>query len=214
MIIEKTVVGELGTNCYFAGAPGELLVIDPGANAELLYSKILKNGYKVKYILLTHCHCDHIGATEKLRELTGAKIGVFSGDKDAFSNPDANLSAYFSEKLTLSPPDFTFTEGDVLTSGEFAFKVIHTPGHTSGSVCFLCDKHLFCGDTLFRLSYGRYDFPTGSLSDIIYSINEKLFALEDDVLCYPGHGENTTIGFEKRENVISEMSEMFDGNRL
>lgn len=204
MIIEKTVVGELGTNCYFAGDADELFVIDPGSNAQELYSKITDRGYKVKYILLTHCHYDHINAAESLKEQTHAKIGIFEGEKDSFLNPDITLSAYFGSGKVENEPDFTFKDGEVLKSGDFEFTVIHTPGHTNGSICFLCGNTLFCGDTLFYLSYGRYDFPTGNFYDLSHSINKKLFSLSDDVVCLPGHGEETSIGFEKLHNPIAD----------
>lgn len=203
MITDITVVGELGTNCYFAGDKNELFVIDPGSDADVLINKIKENGYKVKYILLTHCHFDHIGAIEALKKETGAKIGIFAGEKEHFLNPSFTLSSYFGDAKKENEPDFTFSDGEILKSGKYGFKVIHTPGHTSGSVCFLADKTLFSGDTLFYLSFGRYDFPSGNLSDLSKSINDKLFMLDDDVVCYPGHGEKTTIGFEKQNNPLS-----------
>lgn len=203
MITDITVVGDLGTNCYFAGDKNELFVIDPGADADVLLEKIKKNGYKAKYILLTHCHYDHIGAASRIKAETNAKIGIYDGEKDNFLNPSVTLSAYFGDAKKEAEPDFTFSDGEILKSGEFEFKVIHTPGHTSGSVCLLSGNTLFSGDTLFYLSFGRYDFPTGNLSDLSKSVNQKLFALNDDVVCYPGHGEKTTIGFEKQNNPLS-----------
>lgn len=204
MIIERYEVGSLGTNCYFAGDKDELFVIDPGAGSKKLYEKITEKGYKVKYILLTHCHFDHIGGASELKELTKAKIGVFEGEKENYKNPFVNLSGMFGGPVLKDEPDFVFSEGDVLKSGDFSFSVIHTPGHTNGSVCFLSGNTLFSGDTLFYLSYGRYDFPTGNFQDLKNSINKKLFTLPDSVVCHPGHGDKTTIGFEKKYNEIRD----------
>lgn len=209
MIVEKNVVGSLEANCYFVGDKDELFIIDPGDMAEELYLKIQKKGYKVKYILLTHCHFDHIGAACELKALSGAKIGVAKTEKDNYENPDINLSSFFGEQSKRPAHDFTFEDGDVLKSGNFEFLVIETPGHTSGSVCFYAGNRIFCGDTLFYLSYGRYDLPTGDYTSLKRSINDKLFCLPADTICYCGHGQETTIGYEKLYNPIAEKDGKF-----
>lgn len=206
MIIKKIVVGELEANCYLAGSGDELFVIDPGADTDKIYSEIYKNGYKVKNILLTHCHYDHMGAAKALKERTGAKIGILDVEAEGYLSPAVNLSSHFGVFVPQPLPDFTFSDGDVLKSGKYEFKVIHTPGHTRGSVCFLSGLSLFSGDTLFYRSYGRFDLPTGNFADIVLSVDKTLLSLDDDIDVYPGHGRETKIGFEKKYNDLSGKS--------
>ena len=206
MIIEGTEVGQLSTNCYFAGDARELFVIDPGDEAQLLYDEITKSNYSVKYILLTHCHFDHCGAAQELSRLTGAPIAVYAGEAKSYTSPGVNLSATFGVTEPLPAPDILLHDGERISSGKYEFTVIHTPGHTEGSICFLCGRALFGGDTLFYMSYGRCDLPTGDFNKIKSSINKRIFPLGDNITVYPGHGRSTTIGFEKRYNELSEVS--------
>lgn len=200
MITEKIVVGNLQENCYLAGDSDALCVIDPGDEADRILSVIEEKGYKVKYILLTHCHFDHVGAVYEIKEATGAKLVMPEAEKENYLSKNVSLSRFFGGGIKKTEPDILLKDGESIKAGNAEFKMILTPGHTSGSCSYLCENVLFSGDTLFDGSIGRTDFPTGDFSLIIKSINEKLFTLDDDVCVYSGHGEETTIGREKREN--------------
>ncbi len=200
MIVEKIEVGKLATNCYLAGSPEALIVIDPGDEAERILAYVSEKGYKVKYVVLTHCHYDHIGAAAAILNATGAKLILGEKEKENYQNRRVSLCGYFSATPELKEPDRLVCEGDTITSGEYTFTVLETPGHTSGSMSLLCEDKLFSGDTLFYLSVGRADFPTGDMDVLVSSIREKLFTLPDSATVYPGHGEVTNIGFEKLHN--------------
>lgn len=181
-----------GENTYIITENGMSAVIDPGVP----FNDIINSAENIKYILLTHCHYDHIEALVELKEKTGALV-VFS-EENNLNNEDVNLSAYVYGKNIGTEPDILVSDGEVL---EFLnIKCIKTPGHTSCGMCYLLENNLFSGDTLFRESIGRCDLPTGNFEEIKNSIKEKLYTLSDDVLVYPGHGESTTIGYEKKYN--------------
>ena len=202
MIFEKLNVGHMGVNCYIVGDCDEVFVIDPGGHPERICNHIKQNNYCVKYIILTHCHFDHILAAEKVKIATGAKLIVGQNEAENLADNTVNMTARFVKTPFALTPDLYVTEGDILYSGKYAFTVIETPGHTSGSICLYCPKEniLFSGDTLFRSSVGRSDFPTGNQKDLINSIQEKLFTLPEDTIVYPGHDSETSIEFEKNHN--------------
>jgi len=202
MIFEKIKVGCMGVNCYIVGAKDELFLIDPGDHAEQICEVIDKNNYRVKYIILTHCHFDHILAANKVKHLTGAKIVVGLKEAENIANNTVNMTERFSKLPFSLTPDCFVTEQDVLHSGEYTFTVLETPGHTSGSICLYCSEKniLFSGDTLFRCSIGRSDFPTGNQTVLLNSIKKKLLTLPGNTLVYPGHDADTTIEFEKNNN--------------
>ncbi|AIS52320.1 beta-lactamase domain-containing protein [Thermoanaerobacter kivui] len=204
MKIQKYVVGLYGVNCYivFDEESGEAIVIDPGENASEIYKYIESNNLKVKYILLTHGHFDHIGGVEELRKLTQAKIAISKEDSPMLLNENLNLSEMVYKKILCSPADILLNDGDTLSFGKYRVEVIHTPGHTKGGVCFKIGNVCFTGDTLFKGSIGRYDFPGGDFATLMDSIKNKLLVLGDDVLIYPGHGDSSTIGNEKRLNMF------------
>ena len=202
MILEKLSVGHMGVNCYIAGAPDEILIIDPGGHAEKIYTHLLEKKYCAKYIVLTHCHFDHILAAEKIRDLTGAKIIAGKNEAENLLDGAVNMTSRFLKEPVALKADIYVTEKDEIISREYHFSVLETPGHTSGGICLYCreEKTLFSGDTLFHCSVGRSDFATGDYSVLIDSIKTKLLTLPEDVFVYPGHDEKTTIGFEKKNN--------------
>lgn len=205
MKIEKLSVGSLGTNCYIAYDENkkEGIVVDPGSNGERINLKIKELGISIKYIVFTHVHFDHILAfSDVKKENPCAKLIVADKEKDALYDDEKSLIRYARTSKPEIRCDLTVNDGDIIEFGDESFKVIETPGHTKGSICLYSDGVLISGDTLFNYSIGRCDFPTGSLKEEINSIINILFKLPDKTNVYPGHGENTTIEFEKRHNEV------------
>ena len=196
--VTKIEVGQLRTNCYLVSSREEALIIDPGAEPQRLLSQI--EGLKVRYIIYTHGHSDHIGANGVVKEKTGASLLIHRDDASMLLHPAENLSLLWGEEV-LSPPADRFLQGG--EGIEFAgtlWRVIHTPGHSPGGISLLWDHWLFSGDTLFAGSVGRTDLPGSSRQVLLRSIREKLLTLDDEVIVYPGHGPSTTIGEERRWN--------------
>ena len=197
--ITTLTLGDYQTNTYIVREAGckTCAVIDPGYYPEKILAQVEKLGLTVDAILLTHGHFDHVGAVERIVEATGCKLWMHESDWSQFPNP---VNAYF---YPLANCDFTevhFCEDDKLISaGGLTFRALTTPGHTHGSVCFLCENALFSGDTLFAGSCGRTDLPGGDSKWLRWSL-ERLAELEDDYQVYPGHGESTTLAREKRYN--------------
>jgi len=196
MELKRIVVGMLGTNCYIAENNGHACIIDPGADADAILSNL--SGICIDKIILTHGHFDHFMAAEEIKAKTGAKIYINEKDADKLSDFRKSLYDIMGKGehgfIPASADEFFGENIDIC--GE-SFKVIETPGHSEGSVCLLSGKILFSGDTLFRQSIGRYD--RGSYDELMHSLWE-LMLLDDDINVLPGHGEITTIGFERKEN--------------
>ncbi len=201
--IGRMAIGSYQTNCYFVYREDSkrAVVIDPADNGAQIYSALERNGFTVEAILLTHGHFDHIWGTNELRDVSGAKIYALDEEKVLCEDVKNNLSAMVGRAYTVVPDEYV-RNGDVLTFDNMNFKVIATPGHTIGSCCYYVERAgiLISGDTLFQESTGRTDFPTGSMSSIVRSIREKLFILPDETKVYPGHGDSTTIAYEKKYN--------------
>ena len=201
--IGRIVLGMAQTNCYFLYLEGgkDCIVVDPADQGGNIYKALTKNGFEVKAILLTHGHYDHIWGTKELRELSGAKLYALEGEKKLLSNARVNVSAQTGRPYTVEADEY-FQDGDERTFAGMRFRVIATPGHTEGSCCYYFPDagFLVSGDTLFQESVGRTDLPTGSMSQLIRSIREKLFLLPEETKVYPGHGDSTTIGLEKQYN--------------
>lgn len=202
MKLYHTQSGPLNVNTYFLVADdGSAVVIDCGENYKKIKQAEQDNGFTIKAVLLTHAHFDHSGCAKKLQD-DGAKIYISTLDAPKLLNED-NLSADFGRKFDYLTADQTFSDGDELNLFGIKIKVLSTPGHTDGSVCFLVDNCLFSGDTLFLDSVGRTDFKSGNRYDMINSI-KKLFALNGNYAVYPGHDEFTTLERERKYNVMAE----------
>lgn len=203
MDLQEMTLGQVQTNCYLIGneKTKEAVVIDPADEGAYIAKRLRSLGYELKAILLTHGHFDHITGAEELRSLTGAEIYAYEGEKELLADPKLNCSSIAGHTISLIPDKF-FKDKDQLELAGFTFEVLFTPGHTSGSVCFYLKSEgiLFSGDTLFQESVGRSDLPTGNGRRLVKSVNERLLPLGEDILVYPGHGEDTTIGYEKRYN--------------
>lgn len=201
--IGKITLGVCQTNSYFVYEEGrnEVLFFDPADKGEYIFEALKSKGFQVGAILLTHGHFDHIWGVQKLKELSGAKLYAYEGEEKLCKDSTLNVSAQAGRACSVEP-DVLFKDGEEFNLSGISGKVIATPGHTGGSCCYYFekDKILISGDTLFQESVGRTDFPTGSMSTLIRSINEKLMILPEDVKVYPGHGPSTTIGYEKMNN--------------
>ena len=183
--IKKLEISPFGTNCYIAACPqsGEGIVIDtPGEAGRILAQA---GEVKVKYIIITHTHLDHLGAFQEVRDGLGAQVAIHRLEAD----------------MLPTPPDLTLEDGDVLNFGTLSAKVLHTPGHTRGSLCLLVGKHLFSGDTLFPGGPGKTGTPE-AFEQVVDSITRKLFVLPDETPVYPGHGEDTVLSREKQEFAV------------
>ena len=199
----RYIVGPVCTNCYLLvnHKTGELLVVDPGDQAQLIEKQIEKTGAKPVAILLTHGHFDHAGAAEELADKYQISIYAHEAERETLEDPGLNLCGMIGEHKVYHADIFVKDE-EVLNLAGFSIRVFFTPGHTVGSCCyyFAKDKALISGDTLFQESVGRTDFPRGSASDLIRAIREKLMPLPDDVTVYTGHDESTLIGYERMHN--------------
>lgn len=180
-------VGPIAANCYIVGdeVTKEGLIIDPGDEARRILKKVKDLNLKIKIIVLTHAHFDHIGAAKHVKESTGAELAAHPDD---------------ARGLLESPPDRLLKGGDKLEIGKLSFLVLHTPGHSAGGISLLGQGVVFTGDTLFNFGIGRTDFPGSSYSQIMTSIHTKLLVLPNDTVVYPGHGPKSTIGIERQHN--------------
>ncbi len=189
------------TNCYiiFDEDTKEAMVIDPASEVDKIVEMLDILKAKVKYIYLTHCHGDHIGGVNELKQRCGGKVLIHRIESENLNNPDVNLVGYIQMPEIVLEADSRVDGDDLIHIGKLEFKVIHTPGHTKGSTCLYCEneKLLFSGDTLFKGTWGRTDLPTGSIVDIMSSITNKLMKLPDDVIIYPGHGKSAMLKDEK-----------------
>ena len=204
MVLKRIkVITELGeyTNCYIVQdeESKEALVIDPGGEVEKIVEMLEIMDAKLKYIYLTHCHADHTGGVNSLKEKMGGKILIHRFDAEGLENDSISLSTFIGMAPIFLEADSRIDDNDLIHIGKIELKVIHTPGHTKGGSCLYCEKEnmIFTGDTLFRGTWGRTDLPTGSFEEIINSISKKLMCLPDETICYPGHGKSTKICEEK-----------------
>ena len=193
------------SNCWIIvdERSSEFAVIDPSASAETIDGKISELGLEVdkfKYALLTHGHFDHIYSIDYVREKYGCQLCVHKNDADFLTDSYKNANMiFFREDLVFAPAEINLDDGDILKLGETEITVIHTPGHTAGSVCFLAENTMFCGDTIFDMSIGRTDLPSGNPGLICESLR-KIKAMDGEIRLYPGHGGTTTIKKQAQSN--------------
>lgn len=197
-----TLVVGLNVNCYIIASEleDEAIIIDPGAEARRIFDVIEERQLSTTAVICTHGHFDHIGGVAELVELTGAEVFIHRGDARYMEDATLNLSGYIDAPASIAVPTRPVEDGQILKLGEMRLKVLHTPGHTPGSISILVGEAVFCGDLIFAGSVGRVDFPGGSWEALSLSVREKIFTLPERLILYPGHGSSTTIGEEKKYN--------------
>ena len=205
MIIIPLVVGDLATNCYVVGDPDTKkgIVIDPGGHAQRILDTVKRQGLEIVTIVDTHGHFDHVLANEVVKEATGAPIAIHPADAPMLTDPRKGFGVFamFFGGLRGGPPaDVLLNDGDEVRFGNQVLKVVHTPGHSQGSISLVGEGVVFSGDALFQGSIGRTDFPGGDYDQLIASIRTRILTLPDDTVVYSGHGPATTVGDEKRYN--------------
>lgn len=197
-------VGPIGTNCYILNNEenNEGIIVDPGADASRILHAVEELKLKVAGIFVTHGHSDHIGALHQVRQATKAPVYMSAEDAPMLADPEGNLSRWMGEDVSTFAPEKLVADGDVINVAGFEFKVLATPGHTPGGVCFLNEANTICfvGDTIFCESIGRTDFPGGSYKQILESIKNKIMTLDDGIRLLPGHMTSTSVGWERKRN--------------
>ncbi len=194
LIVERLEVGPLVTNCYILKSGEEIVVIDPGGDAELILAKIRELEGSVKLVINTHGHIDHIAANNDIVAATGAELVVHQLDAEMLVNPRINLAALTGLTFNSIQPARIVVECDKINCGGEILQIIHTPGHTPGSMCLLGNGYIFTGDTLFVDSIGRVDLPGGSEKAMRSSLKKLQMLLRHEVMLYPGHGPTGTFG--------------------
>ncbi|MCH5350386.1 MAG: MBL fold metallo-hydrolase [Clostridiales bacterium] len=195
--MDVVVSGELMTNCYIIGEGGSAIIVDPGTDFSPIKKYLERNSLIPKFVLVTHAHFDHIGSVAKLKRL-GAKVYMSKIDYSFLQG--AGFYDTTDEQVEPFEADVLLNDGDEFTLLNHGFRVLSTPGHTPGGACYVMDgRSIFSGDTLFKLTVGRWDFKYGNGADLVKSL-KKLFALSGDYEVYPGHGDKTTLDFERKYN--------------
>lgn len=202
MEVEFLLNGHLATyaNCYGISTDKAAIVVDPGKYTAELKDFLEKNKTKTRLILLTHAHYDHIGGALQLREATGVKIAIGKNEEFALSDTAFNLSGKFTPAIPAFNADYTIEDEEEFAVGDILVKAFETPGHTIGGMCYLMEDNLFSGDMLFYRTVGRVDLPGGNITDMKESLDRMMWLFEDDTKVYSGHGEATTIGYERKYN--------------
>jgi hydroxyacylglutathione hydrolase len=204
MLFETIVVGPLGVNCFILGdkQSKEAVVVDPGADCEMILAALARFGLQVKYIINTHGHFDHVGCNRKVQEQTGAELLIHEADALLLSQASRSAQKYGLSVDDSPAASRYLTDGMRLEFGKRCIEVLHTPGHTQGGCCLLLvnEQVVITGDTLFADSVGRTDLPGGSHEQLVASIKSKLMPLTDETVVWPGHGPSSTIGRERRMN--------------
>lgn len=202
MKLIRIQAGIYAVNCYiiYSEDTNEGIIVDPGGDVDDILDYVRENNLNIKYLVLTHGHADHIGGLKGLKEALGAIIAIHEDDVDMLKDADKNLSSVMAMGKVELEPDLLLREGDILEFGNEKAKVIHTPGHTRGSICLEINDVIISGDTLFAGSIGRTDLYGGDYDTLINSIKDKLMTYPDETKVYPGHGSPTTIGRERKYN--------------
>lgn len=203
MLIKTFQLGELNANCYIAvTAPGQCIAVDIGGSPRLLLEYLKMNRLTLTKIFLTHGHFDHIGGVEEVRQNTGAEVFVHESDAPMLNSSELSLHSAISIMPFKSVTNYEIIKDNcIIHDGECSFRIIHTPGHSHGSVCYVCDEEriIFSGDTLFCCSVGRTDFPSGDPHYMMQSL-QVLYNLDGDYKIYSGHNESTTLDYERKNN--------------
>lgn len=202
MIIERIPAGIYAVNCYIliCEETKKAAIIDPGGDADEIIAYIEKNNLLPEMIILTHGHGDHIGAVQEIKEKTSIPVCIHKDDADMLKDSRKNLTSLMGMTEVKVEADRLLADGDIVELGALKLHIIHTPGHTRGSICIRVNEVIFSGDTLFAQSIGRTDLEGGSFELIIDSIKRKLMVFNDETNVFPGHGASTAIGMERRMN--------------
>ena len=190
------------SNCYLLidSESRDAAIIDPGCNPDKIMENIKENNADVKLIINTHGHWDHVGANVAIKAQTGADVLIHKLDEPFLANPELNLAGLFRGDGNCGTAERLLEDGDIIELGQLRLQVIHTPGHTPGGICLLCEDLLFTGDTLFRMSVGRSDLPGGDKEALLASLENKLKPLDDELKVLPGHNSASVLGYEKEHN--------------
>lgn len=201
--IGRMVLSMCQTNCYFLYREDskDCILVDPADQGANIYNALSRNGFTIRAILLTHGHFDHIWGSKEVRELSGVRMYAYEQEKELLNSERMNVSKGAGRPYTVDA-DVYLKDGEELTIAGITFRCIATPGHTAGSCCYYIAEagFLISGDTLFQESVGRTDLPTGNMNALVTSIKDKLFVLPEETKVYPGHGDSSTIGYEKKYN--------------
>ncbi len=203
MKILTLILNSMRTNCYILinEQTNEAIVVDPADNAKNIYKKLNDKKLKCKYIILTHAHFDHMLGLEELRELTGAPFCIHENDAPSLKYPERTLMIHAKLKdNTIKDPEIVLKDNDILKCGDEQVQIIHTPGHTMGSICIICGNNMISGDTLFRDGIGRYDLYGSDYKQLLNSLH-RISQLQENYKIYPGHGSTTTLNHEKELNI-------------
>jgi glyoxylase-like metal-dependent hydrolase (beta-lactamase superfamily II) len=202
MRLARFILGPIETNGYVltGGASRSAVLVDPAEPDDAVDRFLDESRLRVTHILLTHGHCDHIGGVDFYRKRTGAPVWIHAGDAAMLADPGRNLSVFLGDGVRTSDPEGLFRDGMDIRADGICLTVLHTPGHTEGSVCLLGDGFVLSGDTLFRGSVGRTDLPGSSTPRLLDSIRRRLLPLDDRTAVYPGHGDPTEVGYERKWN--------------
>lgn len=191
--VERLVVGPLATNCYILSSADSIAVVDPGDEAQRILGRVEQLGGRVRYVINTHGHIDHVAANSEVVEATGAELLVHEDDAEMLELPDASLASLAGIRLRPVKADRLLADGDEVVVGAETLRVLHTPGHTPGGICLVGAGFAFTGDTLFLDSIGRTDFPGSSEPEMMASLGRLQARLARDTVIYPGHGETGTF---------------------
>jgi len=202
LVVHQMSVGPLQVNCFIASCSKtkEAVVIDPGEEGERILLVAEKEDLKIRKVVNTHGHFDHIGANLHIVEKTGAELMIHADDLPLLQNARNHAEVYGLSVNASPEPDRLLEQGDTFQVGELSFRVFHVPGHSPGGICLLTEGHLFVGDVLFSGSIGRTDLPGGDFDSLVEGVRERLFALPGETIVHPGHGPDTTIGRERQIN--------------
>lgn len=202
MIIEIIVVSSFQQNCriLYCEDTKEGILVDPGDESEKILDKINRLGIKIKYILGTHGHLDHIGAVKEIQTALQVPFCIHREDEFLLQHIQDQVEFFGWHSVEQPKIDKYLQEGDTLSFGKYTGMILHTPGHSQGSISFLVGKDILVGDLLFAGSIGRTDLPGGSFQSLLHSLQEKISALPENTIVHPGHGPSTTVGYEKENN--------------